>query len=183
MLPAGETFHFGVIQHFRWFCNDAAAGSQPKRCWVESWVRSVIGLDLSSIQDLGWHGRARPAAGGSRALADRLSLTRHQLIRMIEEQFALNALATWVHANGIHQVRTALAFANQAAQQADIDSDGLAAVLLEEGERLRNEPTPSGVTTDQLAPVPNPEQDPDEVKPPQTQSLQAKEAKPDKKNP
>jgi hypothetical protein len=106
---------------------------------------------------------------------------------MIEEQFALNALATWVHANGIHQVRTALAFANQAAQQADIDSDGLAAVLLEEGERLRNEPTPSGVTTDQLAPVPNPEQDPeqdpDEVKPPQTQSPQAKEAKPDKKNP
>jgi hypothetical protein len=106
---------------------------------------------------------------------------------MIEEQFALNALATWVHANGIHQVRTALAFANQAAQQEDIDSDGLAAVLLEEGERLRNEPTQSGVTTDEIAPVPNPEQDPgqdpDEVKPPQTQSHQAKEAKPDKKNP
>jgi hypothetical protein len=105
---------------------------------------------------------------------------------MNEEQFALNALATWVQANGIHQVRTALAFANQAAQQKDIDSDGLAAVLLEEGERLRNEPTPSGVT-DQLAPVPNPEQDPeqesDKVKPPQTQSPQAKEAKPGKKNP
>jgi hypothetical protein len=101
---------------------------------------------------------------------------------MIEEQFALNGLATWVHATGIHQVRTALAFANQAAQQKDIDSDGLAAVLLEEGERLRNEPTPSGVT-DQLAPVPNPEQDLDEVKPPQTQSPQAKEAKPGKKNP
>jgi hypothetical protein len=106
---------------------------------------------------------------------------------MIEEQFALNALATWVHANGIHQVRTALAFANQAAQQADIDSDGLAALLLEEGERLRNEPTQIGVTTDEIAPVPNPEQDPgqdpDEAKPPQTQSHQAKEAKPDKKNP
>ena len=101
----------------------------------------------------------------------------------IEEQFALNALATWVHANGIHQVRTALAFANQAAQQEDIDSDGLAAVLLEEGERLRNEPTQSGVTTDEIAPVPNPGQDPDEAKPPQTQSHQAKEAKPDKKNP
>jgi len=103
---------------------------------------------------------------------------------MIEEQFALNALATWVQANGIHQVRTALAFANKAAQQKNIiDSDGLAALLLEEGERLRNKPIPSGVTTDQIAPVPKPEQDPDDANPPQTQSPQSKEAKPDKKNP
>jgi len=58
---------------------------------------------------------------------------------MTDSAFAMAQLALWAQGHGIHEIRTALAFAGAAATEVS-DSDGLVNALVTEKERILASP-------------------------------------------